>query len=135
MEYKDDYAACERTYATIRIYPRDMTPDEVSGILRLKPTKITLAGKEGRRSVNGWFLSSEGEIDSRDSRRHVDYILDRVESSSRGICGLQKLRAKIDICCFWVSSTGNGGPVISPKQMARLVRLNIDIWWDVWISP
>ncbi len=137
MEYKDSYAACERTYATVRIYPGDMPPDEVSNILKIRPTKVSLAGTKGggRKSINGWFFSSEGKVDSRDSRRHIDYLLDEIEASERGILELQGVGVKIDICCFWVSSAGNGGPIISPKQMARLVRLNIDIWWDVWFSP
>jgi hypothetical protein len=39
---------------------------------------------------------------------------------------------KIDITSFWVSTSGNGGPTISPYQMRRLADLEIEIWWDIY---
>lgn len=133
MEYKDNYAACEIVYATVRIYPGDMSPGEVSNILRIGPTKVSLVGakSKGRRSINGWFLSSEGKIYSRDSRRHIDYLLDEIEVAEQGILDLRELGGGNRYFLLLVSSAGNGGPIISPKQMARLVRINIEIWFDV----
>ena len=38
----------------------------------------------------------------------------------------------MDICCFWLSASGHGGPTVSPKQMAKLVELNLEVWWDIY---
>ena len=34
--------------------------------------------------------------------------------------------------CYWLSENGNGGPILSPKQLTELGKLNIEIWFDVY---
>ena len=133
MHYIDDYSTCDETYATLRIYPVDATHFEVSKILGLQPTKFSAINKEKPNNVNGWFLSSKGHVDSKDSRRHIDWLLDQIETVQTDFMKLTKFEAKADISCYWVSSAGHGGPIISPYQMARLVSLNLDVSWDVYI--
>ena len=134
MNYIDDYSACERTYATLRIYPRNAKPNEVSRLLGLNPTRISIAGEKSPRHVNGWFLSSQGTIESRDARRHIDWLLDQIEPTQSAFLKLVNDDAEADIFCFWESSSGNGGPIILPHQMARLLKFNLSVGWDIWFS-
>ncbi len=133
MNYIDDYSACERTYATLRIYPDSITPDEVSKLLGLKPTRTSLAGAKSKQHVNGWFLSTQGQLESRDCRKHIDWLLDQIELVQTEFIELLTKEVRVDIFCFWVSSTGNGGPTISPLQMSRLVKFNLTVSWDIWL--
>ena len=137
MKYDHKYPSCSRTYSTLRIYPKDLHPDVVTNKLKIKPTRIIELGTivaKGRRAVNGWFLSTKGKLKSKDTRRHIDWILDRVENVSNEINELQKDGFSMDISCYWGSAWGNGGPAISPEQMARLAKLNLMVWWDVYFE-
>ena len=134
MPYIDDYSACARTYATFRLYPGEASPSVVTRALGLVPTSVSVQGEKSPRHVNGWFLSSQGVIESRDSRRHIDWLLDQVEPVAAELDALVLSGAKADISCFWESSSGNGGPMLSPEQMKRLCRLHLSVGWDVWFS-
>lgn len=84
--------------------------------------------------MSGWFLTTQGRLKSKDSRRHIDWLLDKIEPVSEQILALQKQGMSMDINSFWGSSSGNGGPTISPEQMARLVKMNLEVWWDVYFE-
>lgn len=136
MEYIDDYPSCSRTYATLLIYPKGQHPDEITKTLGMHPTRISVKGDGplGRKRVNGWFLSSQEIVESKDSRRHIDWLLDQIDPISLKITELQNSGARIKISCFWESISGNGGPTLSPKQMKRLASYNIELWWDIWFD-
>jgi hypothetical protein len=40
----------------------------------------------------------------------------------------------MDIMSFWLSSSGEGGPWLTPDQMLKLGGLGLDVWWDVYFS-
>lgn len=134
MKYDHKYRACTRTYSTLRIYPGTGHPDAITEALQVKPSRISVAGVTGKNHVNGWFLSTQRKLKSKDSRRHIDWLLDKIEPVAEKINQLQKEGCSMDIMCFWGSASGNGGPTISPEQMARLVRLNLEVWWDVYFE-
>ncbi len=137
MKYNHKYRSCTRTYSTLRIYPKDAHPDVITDLLKIKPTRISIAGPNGPRGrmvVNGWFLSTKGRLKSRDSRRHIDWLLDKIEPMSEQILTLQKQGMSMDISSFWGSASSNGGPTISPEQMSRLVKMNLEVWWDVYFE-
>lgn len=139
-EYDDDYATCHTTDAGLRIYPGEIDPDAVTERLALAPTRWQRRGEASSRDgypprvapLNGWFLSSKGEVDSRDSRRHIDWLLDRIEPRAAAIHALQALGCRMDISCFWTSQSGHGGPTIPPDQMRRLADLNLMLWFDFY---
>lgn len=83
---------------------------------------------------NGWFLSTENEIQSVDCGRHIDWLLEKLSGKENVIHKLQQAGAKVDISCFWVSKSGHGGPMLKPNQMRELAHLNIEIWWDVYFD-
>ncbi|MEJ2201253.1 MAG: DUF4279 domain-containing protein [Desulfuromonadaceae bacterium] len=92
MEYEDDYSACCQTYSTLRIFPKELHPSTVSEKLNIEPTHISLKGGGHRgQNVNGWFLSSEDYVESKDSRRHIDWLLDQIEPATETIAQLQQL--------------------------------------------
>src|SRR5689334_22100177 len=85
--YNDDYATCARTYAGLDIYHDDLDPDRITSLLSLRPTWTQVkgrtlllrpGGKEFTPPIGLWCLSTKGVVDSRDVRRHMDWILDRL---------------------------------------------------------
>ncbi|ABW28502.1 DUF4279 domain-containing protein [Acaryochloris marina] len=138
MEYNDDYAICEKTYATLRLYPGTKDPHAVTKLLGIQPTFTQRLGDplSSRRQarINGWFLKTEHLIDSLDSRRHIDWLLDQVEPITDRFFALRQAGCKADISCFWQSLSGHGGPTISPQQSRRLAELNLELWFDVYLG-
>jgi Domain of unknown function (DUF4279) len=137
-DYRDSYPTCVETYSTLRIFSDDLAPDQITEALAIEPTgafgKGDLHSKgKLRRKTNGWFYSTKKLNESRDTRRHLDMILNALDGKERQIRELQARGCKTNITSYWVSS-GQGGPWLMPDQMLRLGALNIDIWWDVYFS-
>lgn len=141
-EYTDDYGTCARTYATFCVFHDALAPDAVSEELGIEPTRTQKRGAVDDPqaqdpfiyTTGGWFLSSEGAVESRDARRHIDWLLDRLEPGHRTLQKLQKAGCRMEISCYWLSSSGNGGPTLSPHQMARLADLGIEIGFDIYFT-
>ena len=75
-------------------------------------------------------------MSSLDSRRHIDWLLERLLPVSAELTGLRRDGVAMDIFCYWVSRDGHGGPTLSPRQMRDLVTLELDCDWDVyWGGP
>ena len=134
-----DYPTCERTYATLRIYHESLDPDEVTKRLRIEPTDWQRRGesrKAGSRpaKLHGWFLSSDGEVESRDVRLHLDWLLSRIAPQADAILALQSDGCRMDVSCYWVSASGHGGPSVRPTQMGELARLGLELWFDVYLG-
>ena len=93
------------------------------------PTSAYLLGDPvgrsgGQRTVNGWFLSSDGSVNSQELGRHVDWLLDSVSGSE--LLGLQVERGvQADIFCFFEAT--QGGPEFHPGLMSRLARLGLPL--------
>jgi uncharacterized protein DUF4279 len=140
--YDDSYATCKETYATLRIYPENLDPDQVSECLALSPSSIQRRGEArllssgnyATKRLNGWFLTSKGIVDSRDVRRHIDWLLDKVEPAALQFGEILTEGARADISCFWVSASGHGGPTLSPSQMGRLAKLQLECWFDLYAA-
>ncbi len=135
--YDDDYATCESTYVTLRIYCDFMTPDSLSEYLGIIPSSIQIKGQRSNLSdslitLNSWFLSSENIINSKDSRRHLDYILDIMLTIEEELKSLLDEKTNIDLSCFWSSKDGHGGPLLSQQQSSKLAKFDIDFWYDLY---
>ena len=130
--YDDAYPTCAETYATLRIYTGEMAPQAVSAALRLKPTKLLVAGKNGSQ-LNGWLLSSQTQVESRDVRRHLDWLLEQIVAAQEVLRRMQsEPDLWMDVFCYWRSTHGQGGPMLSPKQMQRLAELDLTIGFDCY---
>lgn len=138
--YDDAYGSCERTYAELRIYSGSMDPDAISGRLGITPTSVQRKGERKTNSLgrsrevplNGWFFSSEGKTASRDLRRHLDWILDRVEPTKDQLAEIQsRVGVTMLINCVWWSAMGMGGPTLWPEQMRRIANLNLECSFEL----
>jgi hypothetical protein len=113
------------------IFSGTESPTAISEFLGIEPSRTTTLNPEAR-TINGWFLTTKGKVNSKDCRRHIDWLLDVFFPVTHKVNELQNRGVKLEISCFWSSASGNGGPTLSVKQMSRLVPLSVDIWWDVW---
>lgn len=137
--YDRDYSGCERCDISLLIYTGEHDPKVVSDILGVQPTSYVRSGEKSVNSlgrtfvgkINGWFLSSEKEVDSKDLRPHLDWLLDVLEPRRAGLAELQRLRGvTMRVNCIWWS-TGSGGPVLWPEQMIRLAQVNLECAFDL----
>ena len=125
-----DYPTCARTYATLRIYHPSLDPDSITRGLEIEPTEVRRAGEARLRQRgviakrSAWFLRSQGDVGSRDARRHIDWILDQLEPRGEALRALQAAGCETVVAVFWDSAKGQGGPALSPVNMAGLARLN-----------
>jgi Domain of unknown function (DUF4279) len=140
--YDDEYATCEETYATLCLYRDDLNPETVTRELGLQPTDTQTCNKartsgtetEVLATGNGWFLESRDFVQSRDLRRHVDWVLDQVEPQAKALKRLKEGNYKAVISCFWVSAHWHGGPMLCPAQVSRLAALGLEVWFDFYFS-
>ena len=135
-DYNDDYPTCRKTYAGLRIYHDELDPDRITGLLGIEPSRTQVKGRITSGKIppptGGWFLSTENVTTSRDVRRHVDWILNRLEGKDDALMRLQSEGHHMDISCFWVSASGHGGPMLSPAIMRRLGELEIGIGFNIY---
>lgn len=137
-EYDDNYQSCHETFVTLRIYSDTMSPEEISSFLRMQPSDSTFKGEvvgektKKVRKHNGWFLTSDGSVDSKDVRRHIDFLADKIAHLTSDLAELKNKGCLIDLSCFWSSENGQGGPTLSPNQLKKLAELELEIWFDIY---
>jgi hypothetical protein len=132
----DKYATCERTCAKLLIYCGAMHPSAVSDLLGMEPTSHVALGEPGRTNrlgkapigkLNGWFLSSEGNVESKDVRHHLEWLIAKLRPNSEVLHELQaKPDVRMSVNCIWWSRYGDGGPTLWPEQMRALADLNLE---------
>lgn len=142
MEYDDNYSTCKETDVTLRIFTDDMTPEDITKALGVKPSFVQVKGERRNKDrpesiinkTNGWFLSSEDEIISKDNRRHLAWLLEKIKDCHSEISELINKGVDIDIFCPWESEGNQGGPTMDPQQMKILGELNIELGFEFWYS-
>jgi hypothetical protein len=141
--YDDGYESCLETRAELLIYTGAIPPDEVSSRLGTEPTEINVAGRVrvneyGRERVvktSSWSLSSEGHVQSKDVRSHLDWLLARLEPSRTALLQLQsEADVRMSINVVWWSRGGSGGPTLWPQQMRAMSDLNLECSFDVYFE-
>ncbi len=129
----DAYETADRTYATLGIYGVD--PDLVISKVGLNPETVQKIGRpltmpsgsERVGRVNSWTFTSDGHVDSKDLRSHLNWILNKIEPFSTQILELQQLpETHMAMRCVWWSKYGGGGPTLWPEQMNRMAKLNLE---------
>ncbi|MBZ4187137.1 DUF4279 domain-containing protein [Thermomonas sp. RSS23] len=117
-----------------------LDPVEISAVLGVEPTATQRAGDLAsaatgrRRKYSGWFLESSDHVDSRDSRDHFAWLLNRISDKGDQLRALASRGYTVDICCRWDSASGHGGPSMDPLQMIQLGSLGIEVWFDVYFD-
>jgi Domain of unknown function (DUF4279) len=139
--YDDEYGTCARTHATLLIYPVRTDPETITDRLGIEPSRWQrrggpMAGNLRRppriAEIDAWFLTTKGRFESRDSRRHIDWLLDQIEGKADVLRALQGEGSRICVSCYWATESCGGGPIISPEQMKRLGDLNVELWFDIY---
>jgi hypothetical protein len=138
--YDDDYGTCERSVAKLRIYGDDLDPEALTKRLGIEPSAAQRKGQVFTNSpglsrtakVGAWFLSSEGKVESRDLRRHLDWLIAQIRGVSSELRALQDEPAVwMNIGCVWWSKHRDGGPVIGPEHMRTLADLNLECGFEI----
>ncbi len=138
--YDENYPTCAYTHAWLRVMGPEVDPDEVTAIMGVQPTSVQRRGDtvpskpEKTLSRGGWWISTEGILESKDARHHLDWILEKVLGKQDALTELQGRGYLVDVCVRWDSRWGHGGPTIGPKQMRALADLGIDLWFDVYVG-
>jgi hypothetical protein len=138
-DYEDDYPTCELTYVALNCFHKSQPAEDVTAALDLTPTRLEPIGwqrspRTKPRDDTHWSLSSEGRIQSRDFRRHLDWLLDQLEPQERTLVALQHDGWSMNVSVYWLSRLGHGGPELWPRQMASLAAMNLQIWFDVYFA-
>jgi len=129
----DDNPDIDRAVAELRVYPGAMGPGEVSKRLGVAPTETLTIGQpvkpesERRANCNGWFLTSEGRVGSKDIRRHLDWLIDELRPAREALLALQKepnVRMFV-FCAIWTNGQG-GAATLWPEHMRALADLNLE---------
>ena len=128
------------TVARLLIYPDQLSPDDITRRLSIEPTKTSVAGEIRvnrlglKRTVKSstWILSSEGRVDSKDLRRHLDWLLACLRPTQAAIHTLQTIAGvRMGIDCLWESRGGQGGPTLSPEQMRAMAELDLECSFNI----
>ncbi|WP_437956877.1 DUF4279 domain-containing protein [Sorangium sp. So ce119] len=139
--YNELYPTCERADATLRIYAECIHPQEITRRLAVEPDSVQVKGEVRVNSVgrarvigvNGWFISSETKVSSKDLRHHLDWIIGAIYPVREALLKLQQTRGvKMDVSCVWWSAHGHGGPTLWPEQMRPLSDLGLECGFDVY---
>ena len=138
--YDDEYRSCERTVAELRIYADDLDPVAVNLQLGLEPsssqkkgeTSTNALGRTRAAKLGGWFLSTEDHVTSKDLRRHLDWLLEKLAPKARELRQLQETPGiRMAVFCSWWSANGSGGPTLWPEQMRALADFNLECAFDI----
>ena len=133
---------CVETHATFRVTGDQLDPAAVTRMLGIEPSfgrrKGDVYGGPTRpiKSPTGvWALESAAAVSSRILDDHLRYLLGRVGEPTPtfgryiGEHGL-----KMDLFCFWMSATGQGGPAVSSEILKQIVKLGAALDFDIYFA-
>jgi Domain of unknown function (DUF4279) len=137
--YDDQYATCISTSAWLRVMSESLQPERATALLGVQPTRTqvrdelaTPASKHPFK-YSGWFLESLSHVQSRDARRHIDWLLQQLRGKATAIAELKGQGHTVDVCVYW-ESVGQGGPTLGATQMAQLGELGVELWFDIYFG-
>ena len=140
MECDANYASCSDTHAWLRVIDEALDLAEVTANLGVGYSKCIKVGDlksaklDKRYTHSGWFLESAGQVDSRDLRDHLGWLLEHLAGKG---APLQEFLARgylVDICCRWDSAWGHGGPTLDPAQLRQIGDLGLEVWFDIYFD-
>lgn len=138
-----DYETCSECFVRLMIYTGAINPNEITKLLEVEPTYITLAGDKITNSLgrtrevknSGWFLSSEEIVNSKDLREHIDWIVSKISPFATNLKKIQEIKdIKLTLKCVWFSKFGHSGPVLWPEQMKALSDLDLECSFDIYFA-
>jgi hypothetical protein len=136
--FESDYPTCERCYVTLCIYTGDNQASDVTKVLGLQPSEVTVKGESASffssriNPLNGWFLSSRDHLSSKDFRNHLDWLFDKIAFYKAEIQLLRSRGFIFSVSGYWLSRAGHGGPILSTSQIKKLAEFEFDISLDIY---
>lgn len=133
-----EMAELNRAVAALRIVGDDLTPDEVTSLLRVPPTRSFARGDEVRHrrtpariaSFGLWILDAP-ETEPADLDRQVSELLAPLPSDLGIWRGLAS-RFNVELFCGWFMKFGNEGLTVAPGTLnalgERQIVLDLDIY-------
>jgi hypothetical protein len=128
--------AVDRTCAQLCIYSGEIQASKVTELMCLSPSRTVTKGEASApnsrglvrvRTLNGWFLSSEEHVQSKDLRRHLDWVVSQLQPHAEALRFLQQQpNVRMYVSCPWWARHGGGGPSLWPEQMRALADLNLE---------
>lgn len=137
-EYDDSYPTCSETHVSLCLYHATSDPEGASTTLGITPSKSARSGGNDMRPTrrpSSWILSSDDQVDSRDIRRHLDWLLSQLVGNEAGLHQLTDAGWRGVVSCYWMSATGHGGPWITSPQMRALGELGLELQFDIYFDP
>jgi hypothetical protein len=131
---------CNRTVATLRIYGDELDPELISNRLRISPSKSqrkgqVLASRLGRirtANIGGWFLSSESNVDSKDLRDHLDWLVAQLRDVVPELTQLQiQPGIRMRVTVIWWSKGSDGWFTLTPQHMRALAEMNLECQFEL----
>jgi Domain of unknown function (DUF4279) len=130
---------CELTNATFRLMGDLIQPNELTILLGIQPNFShakgdTFESRAGllKHRTGIWALESENKLEATNLEKHLIFLLDKLEPVSANILELiTKYSLSVDFHCYWVSATGQGGPLISPKTLMRIANLHAYLDFEI----
>ncbi|HQR35940.1 MAG TPA: DUF4279 domain-containing protein [Blastocatellia bacterium] len=123
---------------TLRILKDGLDVENVTTRLGISPSEHSSKSKsfsdEKRPKTGVWFLSSKGIVPSKDSARHLEWLLDQLMPKQKALEDLRADGFLMDVSCYWLSAYGQGGPTLSPALMGNLGKLGLELWFDVYLG-
>jgi Domain of unknown function (DUF4279) len=134
-------ANCEYTHVAFRLGGDRLRPEVIErrtglvGDFGAEKGRIRPSRREGRPAIKQrtgvWYTTTENRIASTSLERHVLFLLERVEPVAgelRALMEEQGLRA--DFHCYWVSATGQGGPIVTAETLSRMGAIGATLGFE-----
>ena len=127
-----------KTRVGLRIFGKDLVPEEITALLNCSPTKSAKAGDVDPRhksvtrivKVGFWLLDSD-EGDNSLLERKVQMLLDRL-TNDLIIWKEITEKYKVDFFCDLFLHDYNEGFGLSPDLMRKLAERNLEIGFDIY---
>lgn len=124
------------TFATLRMWGKDVVPRLISQSLGLEPTDSHEAGSQRSALTTWgdsyWEFSTQGFLDSDDISHHITYLLDKIAQKTPEIECIIGSGGNIDIFCFLSINTFNYGFTLSPLLLQRVSSMGLSIGIDIY---
>jgi hypothetical protein len=140
----EDNPNCAETHVTFRIVGDDLDPENITNKLQIRPSAVAAKGQTNPLShmskpqlarVGFWYLTTRGIVESKNLEAHLICLLDQLAPSSAQIRNLaNSSNLRVEFHCYWMSETGYGGPILSPKVLERISNLGATLDFDLYFS-
>jgi len=127
--------APSKTYVMLLVVEKDLDPDELTKLLKVKPTRSHRRGDPFRpgdrpatRAYGAWSFSTEGLLESSELPDHASKLLAAIEPAKSALLDYrQKSKASVSIILWWEPNERPTEVNFPSSQLARLAELCEDL--------